>query len=78
MPIARNATKGKSNNVRADCSQAIGYLMFSFSALLFGISRCCSPTHVGENRGLKLKLKKLGHFVLNKCDKMLSKICGCS
>ena len=52
--------------------------MFSFSALLFGISRCCSPTHVGENRGLKLKLKKLGHFVLNKCDKMLSKICGCS
>ena len=44
--------------------------------MLLGISNYCSALQVAEY--IELKLNNVGHFVLDKDDKMLLKICGCS
>ena len=45
--------------------------MFSSSALFIGFSNCVTATQVAKDGDLTLK--KVGHFVLDKYYKMLSK-----
>ena len=50
--------------------------MFSSSALFVGFSNCFTATQVAREE--YLTLKKVGHYVLNRYHKMLSKLCWCS